>query len=359
MKKAVIFDMDGLMIDSERMTYEGYKRECKKRGYEMDIIFYKSLMGYPVKVIKRKLTEHFGEDFPVEEVITAVHEHMELIFMTRGVPVKPGLIELLTYIQNEEYRAMVATSSDRERVDRILKYAGLEDYFDEVICGDEVCLGKPNPDIFLKGLQKLGVSPEEAYVLEDSEKGILAAYRAGIDVICVPDMKEPEEEYRKMAFCVADSLLDVKKLMELKDKSDIDTECRRKTELTFHHACIVASDYRKAVTFYVDCLGFEIYRESYSSHRNAKKMELYNNGRYVIELFVEDAERAITEAESGKNTAVGLEHISFLTEDVAGMLQSLAEKNVPVSEVKEDISTGKKYGFCWDPNGTKIEFYER
>lgn len=358
MKRAIIFDMDGLMIDSERLTYEGYKRECEKRGYEMELIFYKSLIGCPMKTIRRKLTEYFGESFPVEEVITAVHEQMENTFIKEGVPIKPGLTELLTYIRKKEYRAMVATSSDRDRVERILKYLGLEEYFDELICGNEVCLGKPNPDIFLKGLQKLGISPREAYVLEDSENGILAAYRAGIDVICVPDMKDPGEKYRKMASCVVNSLLDVKEIIEQRDKSDIEAEKEKRPALTFHHVCAVASDYRKAVEFYVECLGFEIYRESYSIHRNAKKLELYSNGRYVIELFVREDDRKVSDIGSEKADKTGLDHVSFILEDVEGTLIRLKAKNVRVSEVKKDISTGKKYGFCWDPDGIKIEFYE-
>lgn len=212
-KKAVIFDMDGLMIDSERVTWEGYQKECSLRGYEMTLDFYMQLLGHPMAPVRKMMREHFGESFPMEEIIHSVHHNMDLQFSTEGVPVKPGLMEILNYTKEHGYRTMVATSSDRDRVERILKYAKIEEYFNDIICGNEVSRGKPDPDIFLKGCNKLAVEPEEAYVIEDSEMGILAAFRAGIDVICVPDMKEPQEKYRQMTLCIVPTLTEAKEVM--------------------------------------------------------------------------------------------------------------------------------------------------
>ena len=219
-KKAVIFDMDGLMIDSERVTWEGYQRECSLRGYEMTLDFYMQMLGHPMSAVRKMMQEHFGDSFPMEEIIHSVHHNMDLQFSTKGVPVKPGLMNLLKYTKEHGYRTMVATSSDRDRVERILKYAGIEEYFNDIICGNEVAQGKPNPDIFLKGCRKLAVEPEETYVVEDSEMGVLAAFRAGIDVICVPDMKEPEEEYREMTLCVVRSLSEVKDVIAARDSGN-------------------------------------------------------------------------------------------------------------------------------------------
>ena len=181
MIKAVIFDMDGLMIDSERVTYEWYRRYLQKRGEDMTVDFYKNLLGKIQPVCKSIIANEYGEDFPYEECIDYVHKGMAEEFETKGVPLKKGIVQLLKYLKENNYKTMVATSSNRDRVDVILKQAGIAQYFDGEICGDEV-----------------NVQPEEALVLEDSEAGIKAAHDGGIKVICIPDMKYPEEEYRKM-----------------------------------------------------------------------------------------------------------------------------------------------------------------
>ena len=198
MIKTVIFDMDGLMIDSERVTYEWYRRYLQKRGEDMTVDFYKNLLGKIQPVCKSIIANEYGEDFPYEECIDYVHKGMAEEFETKGVPLKKGIVQLLKYLKENNYKTMVATSSNRDRVDVILKQAGIAQYFDGEICGDEVVNGKPNPEVFLKACKKVNVQPEEALVLEDSEAGIKAAHDGGIKVICIPDMKYPEEEYRKM-----------------------------------------------------------------------------------------------------------------------------------------------------------------
>lgn len=214
MIKAVIFDMDGLMIDSERVTYDGYVVECGKLGETMDKEFYKQLLGRPVPSILQLFRDHFGQSFPIEQVIKDVHVYVERVFEEEGVPVKDGLVELLGYLKSHGYRTIVATSSARDRVDRILSLSGLAGYYDSSICGNEVQNGKPHPEIFLKACEKLGVSPCEALVLEDSEMGILAASSADIPVICVPDMKYPEEEFAAKTTRIVDSLHAVSGLLE-------------------------------------------------------------------------------------------------------------------------------------------------
>lgn len=214
MIKAVIFDMDGLMIDSERVTYEGYVLECGKLGLVMEKEFYKKVLGHTIPEIFQMFRDKFGESFPMEEVLKKVHLYMDDLFVKEGIPVKEGLRELLKYLKDHGYKTVVATSSDRSRVDRILKMAGLEEYFDDSICGDEVKNGKPNPEVFLKACEKAGVEPEEALVLEDSEAGISAAYAARIPVICVPDMKYPEEEFAGKASKIVNSLTEVLKMFE-------------------------------------------------------------------------------------------------------------------------------------------------
>ena len=209
MIKAIIFDMDGLMIDSERVTFECYQEILKGMNLTMDEEFYKTLLGKPLKGIYQRFYDVYGNHFPIEDVIKDVHALMAKRFETEGVPIKTGLKSLLEYLKENNYKTIVATSSNRDRVDTILSQAQITDYFDDSICGDEVTKGKPNPEVFLKSCQKLGVNVDEAIVLEDSEAGIQASYDAGIKVICIPDMKYPEKQYEEKTFKILKDLNDV------------------------------------------------------------------------------------------------------------------------------------------------------
>lgn len=209
MIKAIIFDMDGLMIDSERVTFECYQERLKDMNLTMDEEFYKTLLGKPIKGIYQRFYDVYGNDFPIENVIQDVHQLMAERFETEGVPVKKGLVELLHYLKDNNYKTIVATSSNRDRVDKILAQAKITEFFDDSICGDEVTKGKPNPEVFLKSCQKLGVNVDEAIVLEDSEAGIQASYDANIKVICIPDMKYPEKHYEEKTFKILKDLTEV------------------------------------------------------------------------------------------------------------------------------------------------------
>ena len=206
MIKALRFDMDGLMIDSERVTFECYQEILNGMNLTMDEEFYKTLLGKPLKGIYQRFYDVYGNDFPIEDVIKDVHALMAKRFETEGVPIKTGLKSLLEYLKENNYKTIVATSSNRDRVDTILSQAQITDYFDDSICGDEVTKGKPNPEVFLKSCQKLGVNVDEAIVLEDSEAGIQASYDAGIKVICIPDMKYPEKQYEEKTFKILKDL---------------------------------------------------------------------------------------------------------------------------------------------------------
>ena len=209
MIKAIIFDMDGLMIDSERVTFECYQERLKDMNLTMDEEFYKTLLGKPIKGIYQRFYDVYGNDFPIQNVIQDVHQLMAERFETEGVPVKKGLLELLHYLKDNNYKTIVATSSNRDRVDKILAQAKITEFFDDSICGDEVTKGKPNPEVFLKSCQKLGVNVDEAIVLEDSEAGIQASYDANIKVICIPDMKYPEKQYEEKTFKILKDLTEV------------------------------------------------------------------------------------------------------------------------------------------------------
>ena len=209
MKKAVIFDMDGLMIDSERVTYNEYVKKLAQLGHhDFTEELYRNCLGKNKQGICQVCIDHYGQEFPMDEVWDDVHVWIDES-LRQYVPKKKGLVELLEYLKANNYKTIVATSSGRARVDEILKNADLTKYFDDTICGDEVIHGKPHPEIFLTACQKIDVKPEEALVLEDSEAGILAAYDGHIDVICVPDMKYPEQQFVEKVTKIVDSLDEV------------------------------------------------------------------------------------------------------------------------------------------------------
>ena len=206
MKKAVIFDMDGLMIDSERVTYNEYVKKLHLLGHDdFTEELYRNCLGKNKVGICQVFIDHYGESFPMDEVWDDVHVWIDES-LRAYVPKKKGLDDLLHYLKDHGYKTIVATSSARARVDEILKNAQITEYFDDSICGDEVTQGKPHPEVFLKACEKLGVEVQDALVLEDSEAGIEASYRAHIPVICIPDMKYPEEQYVKMTTKILDSL---------------------------------------------------------------------------------------------------------------------------------------------------------
>ena len=207
--KAVVFDLDGLMIDSERVTYEEYKRKLDLLGYhDFTEDLYKQCLGKNKQGICQVFLDHYGNDFPMQEVWDDVHIWIDER-LKQQVPKKKGLDVLLLWLKQHQIKTIVATSSSRQRVDEILKNADILPYIDDSICGDEVTHGKPDPEIFLKACEKAGVSIKDAIVLEDSEAGIEAAYRGGLDVICIPDMKYPEHIYQVKTTAIFSSLDDV------------------------------------------------------------------------------------------------------------------------------------------------------
>ncbi len=205
MIKAVIFDMDGLMIDSEEISYTCYNSLLEKENLTLSKELYTQFLGKSVENGFHLIEKNYHIQIDIEQALMNFREIMQRIVDEKGVALKKGLIELLQYLQEHHYQTIIATSSNLIRVHQLLDDKVFE-RFDDIICGDEVTKGKPDPEIFLKACQKLGVEPSEALVLEDSEAGIQAAYNASIPVICIPDMKYPETPYQEMTTRILDSL---------------------------------------------------------------------------------------------------------------------------------------------------------
>ena len=206
MLKAVIFDMDGLLIDSEALTFEGYKKLCRKHDYILEDEFYYQFLGTNVDYMREGFKKYYGQAFPFDQIVNEVHDYIEEIFLNNGVPLKSGAINLLEFLKKKGIKIGLATSSSRPRVDQILKKAHVLSYFDVTVCGNEIEKSKPDPEIFLTACQKLRIKPSEAIVLEDSENGIIGASEGNIRCIHVPDLKASSELIKKRAAYIAEDL---------------------------------------------------------------------------------------------------------------------------------------------------------
>ncbi|MDR3589070.1 MAG: HAD family phosphatase [Negativicutes bacterium] len=210
----IIFDMDGLMFDTERIAFACWKEAAYKNGYEIDEKIFAEVIGVNLAREKEIYLTHFGLQFPFEKIESERFNLAEKFLAANGVPIKRGLYELLDYLDTLDIKKAVATSTSKDRAVSLLKKAGIDRRFDYVLCGDEVEKSKPHPDIFLKVAAKLGCAPKRCLVLEDSEAGVIAAYRAGMPSIMIPDRKEPGENVKVLALKQMLSLLDVKLYLE-------------------------------------------------------------------------------------------------------------------------------------------------
>ena len=211
---AIIFDMDGVLIDSEKISFQCFQEVFKEYNYKMDEKFYLKMIGRNVKSIKTIMEEEYGADFPFDIIYKKKAKLALEITNKNGVIVKPGVHELLDYLNEENYKIAVATSTRRERALELLEEAKIKDKVNYVVCGDQVENSKPDPEIFLKAAQGLGVTPEKCIVIEDSDAGITAAYAAKMIGIHVPDMKFLEADTKELAFKICEDLYKVKELLE-------------------------------------------------------------------------------------------------------------------------------------------------
>lgn len=209
MIKAVIFDLDGLLIDSEIISYKIYQELLHEYGYSFSRDEYAK--NYSGKTEVNNITtiiDRYRLPITIEDCLKIVYQ-IENKYLEYGVELKEGANELLTYLKVNHYKTAIASSSIEKRALMILKQHNLLSVFDVFVFGHEVELGKPSPDIFLKACSKLSVLPENCLVLEDSEAGIQAGYSANIPVLCIPDMKIPEDSYINKTCAVLKSLTEV------------------------------------------------------------------------------------------------------------------------------------------------------
>lgn len=209
MIQSVIFDLDGLLIDSEMVFYRIYREMLAAIGHEFTLADYLSgFSGRPIRPIMADFISRFGLPATLEEACAHV-ESEEAEARRTGIPLKPGARQLLEDLRESGRSIALGTSSTRERARSILEAHGILDRFDALICAEDITRGKPDPQVFLSAAAALGTAPAHCLVLEDSEMGIEAAHAAGIPVVCVPDLKQPDEAHRAMTTRVLDSLTEL------------------------------------------------------------------------------------------------------------------------------------------------------
>lgn len=213
--RLAVFDMDGLLFDSERLLMEENRKVMESYGYVQTFSDYSKTIGMAGESYFVTLYSIYGPDYPADEIAPRSAENCVARMMREGVPVKEGIPELLQFFKDRGILCCVATSTKRRSALPMLEQSGLLPYFSYVVTSEEVEHSKPEPDIFLLACERNGTSPQDAMVFEDSQNGVLAAFRAGIPVICIPDMKEPEPYYAEKATKVVRSALDVPLLFDL------------------------------------------------------------------------------------------------------------------------------------------------
>ncbi len=211
---AVLFDMDGLMLDTERMARVAWTRALAEQGYQLDDKNYLRMVGRTVQDARQILGDLFGEDLPFQTVFDRRQAYYDADIEENGIPIKPGLLELLEFLEARQIAKAVASSTPCWFARHKLARAGIDHRFQAIVCGDMVARGKPAPDLFLEAARQIAAPPERCVVMEDSEAGIIAAHAAGMAPVMVPDLKQPTPEILSLAYRVLPSLSDAIPLME-------------------------------------------------------------------------------------------------------------------------------------------------
>lgn len=206
MVSGIIFDMDGVLIDSERQSNEGWLWAAGQLGVDMPMWLIDSFKGAPAELCCKFFDDYYKGVIDYWEAKELRTQHVYKIRETEGIPVKKGVKDIFEYIRNNGLKCAVATSTRRESAEKTLHEIGVWDYLDAVVYGDEVEHGKPEPDIFLRAAKAIGISPSEAVVVEDSINGIKAGYAAGMRVVHIPDTIAIDDDIRKLTYIVCADL---------------------------------------------------------------------------------------------------------------------------------------------------------
>ena len=210
--RAVVFDMDGLLIDSETLVYEGMRRAVRHMGLDLPMSLFTKMIGLPLGDSFDTLKAHYGPDFDLDRFLIEERREIEALF-AEGVVLKAGVVELLDALDAVGLPYAIATSSSRDSVEAHIGGHGLLARFKAVVARDDVRRHKPNPDPFLAAAKALGVDPTDCLALEDSHNGVRAAHAAGMMTIMVPDLLDATEEMTEKTLHIVESLHEVRALL--------------------------------------------------------------------------------------------------------------------------------------------------
>jgi HAD superfamily hydrolase (TIGR01509 family) len=206
--RAAIFDMDGLLLDTEATSRWAWDQAMAEHGYRMTDEIYQQFIGLVISDRGKILQDRFGAEFPCAAIMARRVELGDTREIEQGLVVKPGAVELVQALAAKGIPLAVATGTFAPRTLRRLKTIGLHQLFKVIVTGDQVTAGKPAPDIFLEASKRLGVAPEHCLVFEDSCAGVEAAANAGMQVIMVPDLEMPTPKIQSQAYRILPSLQD-------------------------------------------------------------------------------------------------------------------------------------------------------
>ena len=209
----VLFDMDGVVVDTEKLYARFWMEAANELGYPMTYDQALGMRSLSRQAGQAKLESYFGLGIDIRQVRAIRIERMEAYIDAHGVEPKPGIYELLDYLQANCIPCAITTSSPRERVEKYLTPLGLYHRFDKICTGYEVAHGKPEPDIYLYGAQSLGLPPQNCLAIEDSPAGLQSACAAGCMAVFIPDLDASCGETQNSIFAKADSLRDIMELL--------------------------------------------------------------------------------------------------------------------------------------------------
>ncbi len=228
MTRGVIFDMDGLMLDTEKLLARFWMQAAHEAGFPMQMEHVLGIRSLAAVYAKPKLQGIFGESFHYEAIRARRRELTAQHIAEHGIETKPGLHALLQYLKESGRKIAVATATDKERTDCYLHQAGVHHFFDAFVCGDMVTKGKPDPEIYLLACKALELPPGSCMALEDSPNGIRSAHAAGCKAVMIPDLSQPDKDVFPLLYSYCAGLLGVIDL--LKEEEMLEEEEHGKTE---------------------------------------------------------------------------------------------------------------------------------